>query len=141
RAKAADLGLTQEDVMKNVIAAFNSSIQFNKKNFWIDPLTHNQHFVGVSYPEGDIKSIETLLNIPVTSEVQKKSVPLRNIVSLHRRDVPTEVTHNNIQPSIDLTMGVSGRDLGHVADDVRRVVAAFGEPQADGSWVPFDPAG
>ena len=63
RAKAADLGLNQGDVMRNVVAAFNSSIQFNKKNFWIDPVSNNQYFVGVQYPEEDIKSIETLLNI------------------------------------------------------------------------------
>ncbi|HQU46063.1 MAG TPA: efflux RND transporter permease subunit, partial [Pirellulales bacterium] len=36
RAKAADLGLSQEDVVKSVIAALNSSIQFNKNIFWID---------------------------------------------------------------------------------------------------------
>ena len=66
RAKAADLGLSQPDVMKNVVAAFNSSIQFNKKNFWIDPVGGNQYFVGVQYPEGDIKSLKTLLDIPIT---------------------------------------------------------------------------
>src|SRR5262249_55465892 len=64
RAKAADLGLNLDDVMKNVIAAMNSSIQFNKRNFWIDPISHNQYFVGVQYPEQDIKSIDTLLNVP-----------------------------------------------------------------------------
>ena len=36
--------------------------------------------------------------------------------------MPTEVTHDNIQPTIDLTMGVYGRDLGHVSDDVTRVI-------------------
>ena len=36
-------------------------------------------------------------------------------------------------------MGVSERDLGHVADDVARVVARFGVPQPDGSWIPYDP--
>ena len=122
RAKAADLGLTQEDVMKNVVAAFNSSIQFNKKNFWIDPVGGNQYFVGVQYPEGDIKSIETLLNIPITGTDQKKAIPLSNLITLRRTTVPTEVTHQNIQPTIDLTMGVYGRDLGHVSDDVTRVI-------------------
>ncbi len=67
RAKAADLGLSQADVIQNVVAALNSSIQFNKKNFWIDPVSHNQYFVGVQYPESDIRSVETLLNIPITS--------------------------------------------------------------------------
>ena len=63
RKKAAYLGLNQRDVMSNVVAAFNSSIQFNKKNFWIDPVSHNQYFVGVQYPEGDIKDIDTLLDV------------------------------------------------------------------------------
>ena len=70
RAKAADLGLTQDDVMQNVVAAFNSSIQFNKHNFWIDPMSKNQYFVGVQYPEKDIKSIETLLDIPITTSAR-----------------------------------------------------------------------
>ena len=72
RAKAADLGLTQGDIMKSVIAAFNSSIQFNKRNFWIDPIGGNQCIACVHYPENDIKSIETLLNIPTAVAVTKK---------------------------------------------------------------------
>ncbi|MFO0907154.1 MAG: efflux RND transporter permease subunit [Isosphaeraceae bacterium] len=140
RAKAADLGLTQQDVMKNVVAAFNSSIQFNKKNFWIDPEGGNQYFVGVQYPEGDIKSIDTLLNIPITGADQRRAIPLGNLISLRRTTVPTELTHQNIQPTIDLTMGVHGRDLGHVSDDVTRALDAFGERQPDGSWAPYDPA-
>lgn len=140
RANAADLALSQEDVMKNVVAAFNSSIQFNKKNFWIDPVGGNQYFVGVQYPENDIKSIETLLNIPITSVDQKKAIPLSNLISLRRTTVPTEVTHQNIQPTIDLTMGVYGRDLGHVSDDVTKVVDEFGKKNPDGSWQPYDPS-
>jgi multidrug efflux pump subunit AcrB len=141
RAKAADLGLTQYDVMKNVVAAFNSSIQFNKRNFWIDPIGGNQYFVGVQYPENDIKSIETLMNIPITGADQKKVVPLSNIVTLERTTVPTEVTHSNIQPTIDLTMGVYGRDLGHVSDDVTAVLERFGTPVEGqhGVWTPYDP--
>ena len=41
--------------------------------------------------------------------------------------MPAEITHTNLQPTIDLTMGVHGRDLGHVADDVAAVVAKFGK--------------
>ncbi len=87
RLKAADLGLTQDDVMENVVAAFNSSISFNKHNFWIDPETKNQYFVGVQYWEKDIKSIETLLDIPVTTQrpdMPKRPIPLRNVVTAHR---------------------------------------------------------
>src|SRR5262249_3236780 len=109
------------------------------RNFWIDPKSHNQYFVGVQYPEGDIKDLETLLNIPINSPEQKRSIPLRNVATVRKASVPSEVVHTNLQPTIDLTMGVHGRDLGHVAADVHRVVAKYGEPRPDGGWSPFDP--
>jgi multidrug efflux pump subunit AcrB len=140
RAKAADLGLSQEDIMKNVVAAFNSSIQFNKRNFWIDPIGGNQYFVGVQYPEDDIKSINTLLNIPITSKDQQTAIPLSNLIKLRRTTVPTEVTHANIQPTIDLSMGVYGRDLGHISDDLTKIIDRFGARLPNGRWQPYDPA-
>ena len=140
RTKAADLGMTQEDVMQNVVAALNSSITFNKKNFWIDPKTHNQYFVGVQYPETDITSVESMLDIPITGVLKSEPVPLRTLASIIRTEVPTEITHNDIQPSIDLTMGVEGRDLGHIADDVAVLLDEFGKRLPDGNWAPYDPA-
>ncbi|HZW30008.1 MAG TPA: efflux RND transporter permease subunit [Isosphaeraceae bacterium] len=139
RAKVADLKLNQAEVMKNVVAALNSSIQFHKKNFWIDPVNKNNYFVGVQYFEEDIESVETLLDVPITGLGQDKAIPLRNIATLRPSTVPSEITHNNLQSTVDLTMGVSGRDLGHVADDVARVVERFGIAQPDGSYVPYDP--
>jgi multidrug efflux pump subunit AcrB len=139
RAKAAELGLTQEDVMRNIIAAVNSSIQFNKKNFWIDPRSKNQYFVGVSYRPEDIQSIETLLDIPITGPNQDRPIPLRNIVSVTRATVPTEATHYSILPTIELTMGVHGRDLGHVADEVATILNEFGQARGNARWDPYDP--
>ena len=137
RAKVADLGLNQAEVMKNVVAALNSSIQFHKKNFWIDPVSKNQYFVGVQYFEEDIDSVETLLDIPITSPSQEQAIPLRNIARLGRQPVPTEITHNNLQSTIDLTMGVHGRDLGTSPTTSPAVVDEFGEPrEADGTLGP-----
>jgi multidrug efflux pump subunit AcrB len=67
---------------------------------------------------------------------------LSNLVTLTRKPVPTEATHTNIQPTMDLTMSVEGRDLGHVSDDVTRVINEFGEPLPGkhGSWAPYDPS-
>src|SRR5207302_621657 len=95
QAKASSLGLTQIEIMKNLVAAMNSSIQFNKKNFWIDPISNNQYYVGVSYPEADISSFETLLDIPITGVRQKQPIPLRNLATLRRASVATESTHQN----------------------------------------------
>ncbi len=141
QAKAATLGLNQADVMQNVVSAFNSSVQFNKKNFWIDPKSSNQYYVGVQYPEADIASVDTLLDIPITGLGQRKPIPLRNLVKvpLPRVRVPAEINHTNLQATMDLSMGVYGRDLGHVAEDVGRAVAKFGKERPDGGWSPLDP--
>jgi multidrug efflux pump subunit AcrB len=141
QAKAATLGLSQTDIMQNVVSAFNSSVQFNKKNFWIDPKSSNQYYVGVQYPEEDISSVDTLLDIPITGLGQKRPIPLRNLVKvpLPRVEVPAEINHTNLQATMDLAMGVQGRDLGHVAEDVNRIVARFGKARPDGGWTPFDP--
>ncbi len=136
---ASQLRLTQMDVMRNVVASLNSSVQFNKHNFWIDPKSHNQYFVGVQYPEKSIKSLETLKDIPITSLTQNRTVTLRSLAKIESAEVPAEVVHTDLQPTIDLTMGVYGRDLGHVADDVEKIVAKFGDVRPDGGWTPFDP--
>ncbi|MBV8315035.1 MAG: efflux RND transporter permease subunit [Planctomycetaceae bacterium] len=174
RAKAADLGLTQEDVMKCVIAAFNSSIQYNKTNFWIDQKSGNQYFVGVQYPLQGIESLETLLDVPITGINQWKlgrraanigespslleranepnqpvaaPVSLSTLVTLRRSSIPTEITHVDISPSVDLNIGVHGRDLGHVADDVYNVIQKYGtlhqgklkSEDAGTQWDAYDP--
>jgi multidrug efflux pump subunit AcrB len=136
--KAADMGLSQMDVMLNLVAALNSSIQFNKRNFWIDPISHNQYYVGVQYPEEDIRSITTLEDIPITTP-QKKSIPLGNMAKIRRTNVPAELTHTNLQATIDVTMGVYGKDLGSVADEVAAVVAQFGTSSGSDTWTPYEP--
>lgn len=139
RAKAAALGLTQVDVMTNVVAALNSSIQFNKKNFWIDPKNYMIYYVGVQYPEGEITSLETLRNVPITSPKQGSPIPLRTVADIIPSVAPAEATHFNLQATIDLTMGVEGRDMGHTADDIAAVLAGYGKPRKDGGWTPNDP--
>src|SRR5439155_893191 len=84
QAKASRLGLTQLEVMQNLVAALNSSIQFNKRNFWIDPDVHNQYYVGVQYPEEEIQSIDTIENVPITSPKQAEPIPLKNVASGER---------------------------------------------------------
>ena len=139
RAKAAELGLTQADVMRNVVAACNSSISFNKHNFWIDPVTHNQYFVGVQYPEKDIQSIDTLLDIPITGPTRRRPFRCDRWPRSRRTTVPSEVTHYQYQPTIDLTMNVEGRDLGPRCRRRRQADRRFGKTQAGRTWAPYDP--
>jgi multidrug efflux pump subunit AcrB len=61
------------------------------------------------------------------------------LATIFRNTVPSEVTHSNIQPTIDLTMNVEGRDLGHIADDVAKRIDNFGRRNPDETWTTYDP--
>jgi multidrug efflux pump subunit AcrB len=132
--------LNQDDIMKSVIAATNSSITYNKSNFWIDPGNGMQYFVGVQYPEELFKTKQDILDkIFVTGEKQPRPIPLGQVARLEETKIPTEIHHVNLQSAIDLTMNVEGRDLGHVSTDVSRVLNQFGKYNGDSTWSPYDP--
>lgn len=128
RAKAADLGLTQEDIIQNVVTCLNSSIQF-ARNFWIDPVSGNQYWVGVQYDESAVNSVDDLLNVPITSKASDRPVLLRNVARIQRRSAPAEIQHTNFSPVIDIYANASGRDVGAVASDIEAALAAIEVPK------------
>ncbi|HVM96098.1 MAG TPA: efflux RND transporter permease subunit, partial [Candidatus Acidoferrales bacterium] len=92
RVKAARLGLSQKDVVTNVITALTSN-QIIAPSIWIDPQNGNDYFLTVQYPERDIHSLETLLNIPVrgaTGDVHGNALLLRNVATISREEHPAE---------------------------------------------------
>ena len=86
RAKSAELGLTQGDVMKNVIAALNSSIQFNKTNFWIDPNQQEPVLRGRAVLRGghQVDRDDARHSRSPAAESRSKPVPMRNVVTIDR---------------------------------------------------------
>jgi multidrug efflux pump subunit AcrB len=140
RDEAANSDLNQDDIMRSVIAATNSSITYNKTNFFIDEKNGMQYYVGVQYPEHLLQTKEDILNIPINSPRKKTAIPLKNFATLDERKVPTEVRHVNLQSTVDLTMNVEGRDLGHVSEDVATELDRFGVNNGDGTWSPYDPS-
>jgi multidrug efflux pump subunit AcrB len=132
RVKAAQMGLTQEAVVKNIVTALNSSINF-APSFWIDGKTGNHYFIGAQYREEDIRSLETVLDIPITGKAQPVPVPLRNVARFSRTTAPSEITHLNITRVVDLYVNVAGRDVGSVASDIEGYIDAV---RKDRSLVP-----
>jgi multidrug efflux pump subunit AcrB len=124
RTRAAFTGLSTVDVVKNVVTAFNSSINFNP-SFWIDHKSGNHYFIGAQYPEEDIVSMNTLEHIPITGPNQDSPVLLKNIARFRRTTAPAEVHHLNLNRVTDVFVNVHGRDVGSVADDIERGIAAL----------------
>jgi multidrug efflux pump subunit AcrB len=114
RIKAALSGLTVDDVMKNIVTATNSSINFDPA-FWIDNSNGNHYFIGAQYAEKDIRSLETLKDIPITGENSSQSVALRNLATFSQRTGPAVITHRNITRVVDIYVNTrQGYDVGSV---------------------------
>ncbi|MFP6886586.1 MAG: efflux RND transporter permease subunit [Opitutales bacterium] len=124
RVKALQLGVTQEEVVKNVVTAINSSINF-KPAFWIDERNGNHYFIGAQYSEDRIQDLDTLLDIPITGPNSERPVSLRNIATLSRTTGPAVVNHRNITRIVNIHVNVEqGHDVGGVVEDIENALAA-----------------
>ncbi len=119
RVRAAYTGLGTVDVVKNVVTAFNSSVNFDP-SFWIDHKSGNHYFIGAQYPEERIVSMNTLEHIPISGPYQNKPVLLKNIAKFRRTTAPAEVNHVNLSRVIDVFVNAHGRDVGSVAVDIEK---------------------
>jgi multidrug efflux pump subunit AcrB len=122
RVKAAEIGVTQEDVIKNVVTTLNSSVNF-APSFWIDPKNGNHYFIGAQYPEQAIESIHTIESIPITGSRTEQPVLLANIARVERTSSPAVVSHQNITRTVDVFVAADGRDTGGVAAELERRLA------------------
>ena len=132
RVKAAQVGLSQDTIVKNIVTAFNSSINF-APSFWVDQNNGNHYFVGAQYREEDIKSLETAQDVPITDKSQATPIPLRNVAKFSYTTAPVEINHHNITRVTDVFVNVRGRDVGSVAADIERFISRI---RADRSQVP-----
>ncbi len=121
RVKAAQVGLTQEEIVKNIVTALNSSTNF-APSFWIDEKNGNHYFIGAQYRENDIQSINTVLDIPITGKKQPVPVALRTVAKFSRGTAYSEINHLNITRVTDIFVNVRGRDVGSVAGDIERYI-------------------
>ena len=125
RELAARQGITPDDVMKNLVAATNSSINF-EPTFWIDKNKGNHYFFGVQYREKDLSSEqtseETLLNIPVGGDWNNPR-RLGNVAKITRTTGPAVVNHRNITRVTDVYANVlPGHDVGSVVASIESLL-------------------
>src|SRR5579862_1717703 len=122
RLHAAKLGLTEREVLTNVITSLTSN-QMIAPNLWIDPRNGNNYFLTVQYPETQIRSIQDLRSVPLHADGVAQPTRLDMIANIERIKAPTEVDHYQIRRKLDIYARPSSENLGIAADYVRSVVA------------------
>jgi multidrug efflux pump subunit AcrB len=121
RKKAADFGLSAEDVILQLVAAMNSSVSINR-NFWIDTRSGNQYFLAVQYPENPTMDVADVLNINATGSEQHKGVKLGQLVKRVQRTDAVEINHVSLYRTFDVLVNTENRDIGSVAADINRAL-------------------
>ncbi len=122
RTRAGELGLTEKEVVQNVITALTSN-QMVAPNIWIDPKNNNNYFLNVQYPEQQIRSLPDLRSIPLHGAGLKRPTRLDMVSSIHRFEAPTEVDHYQIRRVLDIYVRPLGEGLGSIASQIDRLIA------------------
>ena len=126
RDLASRIGLNPDEVMKNLVAATNSSVNF-QPTFWLDKNKGNHYFLGVQYFENELNSIDTIRSIPVGSDSEGQPLKLGNIADIHRNTGPGVVNHVNISRVTDVYVNVKqGFDIGSVVSAIETTLVALG---------------
>jgi multidrug efflux pump subunit AcrB len=146
RTKMAYSGISQEDATKNLMSMLNSSTTFDPA-FWLDHKSGNHYFVGVTYKERDINSLESLRTVPVSSDYTSAPVQLQNLVQEPTvENSAVEVNHLALGRVVNVYASADGRDIGSVARDIEDVLSQWGTQRkpspgssvAVASWSPPD---
>ena len=152
RVHAGELGLTQKDVVDNVITALNSNYMI-APNYWVDRRSGNDYYLTVQYFEhGDaaIHNMADLGQIPLRDPGSgagmtcgpsgppqpstghsswaclgpgRPTTVLKNVVDVRQVLTPTEVDHYQIQRAVDIFVTPKGEDLGRVTNAIRDILA------------------
>ncbi|MGI9516023.1 MAG: efflux RND transporter permease subunit, partial [Pirellulaceae bacterium] len=132
RQKAQELNVNVDEVMKNLVSATNSSINFEPA-FWIDPYKGNHYFLGVQYPEELLQTRDVLLDIPVRGG-EDGVVYLRDVLDeFEETTAPYVINHRNITRVTDVYVNIlPGYDIGSVVTQIEAELVKLGAaPEAD----------
>jgi multidrug efflux pump subunit AcrB len=152
RVHAGELGLTQKDVVDNVITALNSNYMI-APNYWVDRSSGNDYYLTVQYFEKGRAAIHNMADLgqiplrdpgngagmtcgpsgppqPGTGHSSwaclgqgRPTTVLKNVVDVKQVLTPTEVDHYQIQRAVDIFVTPNGEDLQRVTSKIRDILA------------------
>jgi multidrug efflux pump subunit AcrB len=121
RTLAQQVGLSEDQVAKNILVTANSSAQ-TVPNFWIDPRNSVSYPLVVQMPTYRVNSTQDLGTVPVSAAGNKSSQLLMNVAQFGRKNVPLVTSQLNIRPVFDVNADVQGRDLASAAVEIDKVL-------------------
>ena len=122
RVRAAQFGLTQQDVANSLYISLSSSAAV-QPNFWLDPKMGITYTVAAQTPQYSIDSINALQNTPIPIHtLNNRTEVLGNMATLTPAVLPVVINHHNGAPVFDIFANTQDSDLGSIAAKVNRIV-------------------
>lgn len=125
--KMAELGITMKDAAENILSATNGSDVLTSL-FWLDYVSGNHIFMGVTLPEAKINWQNLMLTPIRGKEPASPAQQLQNLVKNVKWDEKTsvEINHQDLDRVIDVFINVEDRDVGSVAADIQNALTEWG---------------
>src|ERR1700720_3151822 len=121
REKASLLGLSQKEIVDNVITALTSNGMI-APNYWIDPKSGNPYMLTVQYPENQVKSLMDLKQIPLRGVKSTEPTYLDSVVKISTVPSPTEVDHYQLFRVVDVYVSPKNEDLGKITGQIEDII-------------------
>jgi HAE1 family hydrophobic/amphiphilic exporter-1 len=121
RAKAADLGVSVQDVLTVLKTAMAGSKAGEYR------VEGNSYRILVQLEDAEHRSIDEILDLTVQTPANE-NVALRNLVETESNFGPVTIERKDRQRLVTVSANVSGRDLGSVATDVQQRLDRIARP-------------
>jgi len=121
RGKASLLGLSQKEIVDNVITALTSNGMI-APNYWVDPNSGNPYMLTVQYSEDQVKTMSDLKQIPLRGVKSTEPTSLDSVVKVSTIPSPTEVDHYQLFRVIDVYASPKSEDLGRLTSQVEKII-------------------
>ncbi|MFM2243744.1 MAG: hypothetical protein RLZ97_2600, partial [Verrucomicrobiota bacterium] len=134
RARAAALGINQQDAASAVLAALGSGSSV-APSYWSDPVTGASYEVQVIATPDELKDTEQLLNLPVRAAGGGEPMPLRAFASIVETRAPASVSRTTLQPTFTVIANAAGRDLGSLTSELEGILDGLRTRQPPGNKI------
>ncbi|MGF6770523.1 CzcA family heavy metal efflux pump [Paraburkholderia sp. GAS199] len=124
RTQAQLVGITERDVTNSLVVNLAGSSQI-APTYWLNPANGVSYPIVLQTPQYALTSLPALKNLPLTgTNASADRQILGGIASVNRTTSNVVVNQYDIQPLVEIYAATQGRDLGSVAADIQKVVAA-----------------
>jgi len=128
RQKASQLGLSQKEIVDNVITSLTSNAMI-APNYWIDPKSGNPYLLTVQYPESAVSTLTDLKQIPLRGPNVSQPTFLDSVVNVKTIASPTEVDHYQLFRIIDLYVSPKTENLGTITPQIEKILKSTTMPE------------